>query len=270
MPAIQPARLRQQAALLAEHFENPPAFVRSMHHLMEYYSERARRPGQSGKPDPLVMSYKVRPPVLRLLLRELIPLAEQYPQHGLALCDRLWEEPYLEFRTLACMLLGQIAPEPGIDIMGRLQSWMTPDLENYLVDTLLTQGMGRLRKEKAEEVRRMVETWLLEDDILRQQLGLRALLTLIEDPDFENLPGFFNLIQPLARKVPPALRSDFLDVVVAFARRSPQEVAFFLRKTLQMTGAVDTPWLIRQSISAFQPDQQESLRSALRDHSAQA
>jgi hypothetical protein len=267
MPAIQPARLRHQAALLAEHFNEPQAFVRSMHHLMEFYSERARRPGVSGKPDPLVLSYKVRPPVLRLLLRELIPLAERNPQQGLALCDKLWDEPYLEFRTLACMLLGQISPEQGDAILERLQTWITPELENYLIDTLLTHGLQRLRRENGDAVRKTVEEWLRDNGTFRQQLGLRALLTLIEDPDFENIPAFFNLIQPLARKVPPPLRSDLLDVVIAMARRSPQEATYFLRHTLQMAGAVDTPWLIRQSMSVLPPDLQESMHQSLHNQS---
>jgi hypothetical protein len=59
MPAIQPARLRQQAALMVEHFDQPAAFVRSLHHLLEYYADRAHRPGQAGKPPALLAAYNV-------------------------------------------------------------------------------------------------------------------------------------------------------------------------------------------------------------------
>ena len=75
--------------------------MRSLHHLLDFYADRARRPGQSGKPAPLIDAYKVHPPVLRHILQELIPLAAENPDAGLALCDALWEQPYLEFRLLA-------------------------------------------------------------------------------------------------------------------------------------------------------------------------
>ena len=65
MPAIQPARLKQQAVLLAQQFDNPVAYVRSLHHLLDFYADRAHRPGQSGKPAPLTSAYRVHPPVLR-------------------------------------------------------------------------------------------------------------------------------------------------------------------------------------------------------------
>ena len=71
MPAINPARLKQQAALLADHFDSPAAFVRSLHHLLDYYSERVQRTGQAGVMPTLLPAYRVRPQVLRLVLQEL-------------------------------------------------------------------------------------------------------------------------------------------------------------------------------------------------------
>ena len=50
MPAIQPVRLKRQSALLVEQFNNPAAFIRSLHHLLEFYADRVHRPGQAGEP----------------------------------------------------------------------------------------------------------------------------------------------------------------------------------------------------------------------------
>jgi hypothetical protein len=87
---------------------------------------------------------------------------------------------------------------------------------------------------------------------------------MIQDPDFENLPAFFRLIHPLVRQAPPALRPDVLDVLATLARRSPQETAYFLRQTLALPNCPDTPWSIRQVLSAFPAEQQKRLRQALR------
>jgi len=265
VPAIQPARLRHQAALLAEHFNDPPAYVRSLHYVLDFYSDRARRPGKTGKPGPLLTAYNVRSPVLRMLLQEINPLVQQDIQGGLALCDALWAEPYLECRLLAGMLLGQIPPQPPEEITARLQRWITTDLEFFLIEALLSNGVERLHRQQPQVLLRMIEDWLGSTQTFQRQLGLRALLPLIRDPSFENLPVFFRLIQPLCQNAPVALRPDLLDVLAALAHRSPQETAYFLRQALMFPDSPDTPWLIRQSLSQFPPEYQANLRQAVRD-----
>lgn len=268
MPAIQPDRLKHQAALLAEHFNDPPAYIRSLHTVLDFYSDRARRPGKMGKPGPLLTAYNVRPPVLRMLLQELIPLARQDIPAGLALCDALWAEPYLECRQMAGMLLGQIPPQPPEAITERLQRWITTGLEFFLIEELLSNGVESLHRQQPQVLLQLIEDWLKSTTTFHQQLGLRALLPLIQAPGFENLPVFFRLIQPFCQAAPTALRPDLLDVLAALARRSPQETAYFLRQTLRFPDAPDTLWLIRQSLSQFPPELQASLRQAVRDADA--
>jgi hypothetical protein len=219
MPAIQPARLRQQAVLLAERCADPPTYVRNLHYLMDFYADRARRPGQSGKPGPLITAYNVRPPVLRMILQETLPEALKDPQEGLALCDALWSEPYLEFRLLAAMLLGQLPPIPAETITRRLETWLAPDLEEHLVLALLTYAVINLCLESPQTLVDMIQKWIDNSNSFYQQVGLRALLTLIQDPDFENLPAFYRILQPLVRKAPSVLRPDLLDALAALAHR---------------------------------------------------
>jgi hypothetical protein len=246
------------------HFDDPPAFTRSLHHLMEFYADRARRPGQAGKPDPMITAYQVRPPVLRQLLQELIPLAMERPESGLALCDALWKEPYLEFRLLSTMLLGQIPVHPPDPILQRIESWIKPDLEDYLINALFNHSLFYVRQHEPQALIRQIRNWLISEDTFAQFLGLRALIPIIEDPEFENLPALFRMIQSLTRSSHPSLRQDLLDVLAALAHRSPKETSYFLRQTLKMPSATDTPWLIRQSLHEFPTDIQSSLREEVR------
>jgi hypothetical protein len=264
MPAIQPARLKQQAALLGQHFDNPAAFVRNLHNLLDFYADRARRPGQTGTPAPLIQAYQVRPPVLREILLTLSPLANEEPQQALALCDALWGEVYLEFRSLSAMLLGQVPVEASDGVTERIKTWIIPDLPDDLIMELLSHGLFRIRQETPQKAIKLVEYWMVDKDDFHKQLGLRALGPMIEDPNFENLPAFFRLIQPLTRSSPPALRPDLLDVLAALAQRSAQETAYYLRQTLDMPKSPDTAWMIRQSLRNFPSEIQESLREAVR------
>jgi hypothetical protein len=262
VPAIQPSLLRQQAMLLAENFDNPSAYKHSLHYLLEFYAERSRHPGQAGKPAPIITAYKVHPPVLRSILQELEPPAIENPEQGLMLCDSLWEEPYLEFRLLAAMLLGKIPPRPPQIIITRLNSWLSPDLEFFLIESLMKFSLILLRKEQPKALMQLISEWLEQKNPFYIQLGLRAILPLIREPEFENVPVFFRLIQPIMSNVPTGLRPDLLDVLAALAERSPQETAFFLQQCLNLPDAQDTPWLIRQSINHFPVEIQNFLRKA--------
>jgi len=265
MPAIHPARLRQQAAVLVEHFYDPPAFIRSLHHLFDFYTERIHPTSQASELPALLPAYRVRPPVLRQILLELAPLIDEDPESGLVLCDALWEQPYLEFRLLAAGLLGQIPYTFAEATVSRLQAWIRPGIEDRLVEALFTKGVACLRKNNQTALIRLVEDWLNEPDLFYQHLGLRLLLSLLKEPEFENLPVFYRLIQSLTRTCPARLRPDLLDALAVLAQRSPNETAYFLRQTLAMPNSPDTPFLLRLSLREFPPEIQENLRNLGRE-----
>ena len=93
MPAIQPARLKKQVALLAVKFHQPDLFVRELHALLHHYSDHTHRSGQAGLPSPLIGSYNTPPPVMRQIWLALTPLVNSHPAEVILLCDALWAEP---------------------------------------------------------------------------------------------------------------------------------------------------------------------------------
>ena len=265
MPAIQPARLRQQAALLVDHFNEPAAFVRSLHHLLEFYAERAYRPGQAGVPAPLLASYNVRPPVLRQVIVELAPLAREEPEAALDLCDALWQEGYFEFCQLAIALLGQIPCMPAEPILKRVRDWLKASLEHRLIDNIFQQGMSCLYQKNATGVIELAEQLIEDRDTFQQQMGLKALIKLVHKPDFDNYPVCYRLIQPLLRSTPHALRPELLDLIAALAHNSPSEMAYIFRQNLELPNSQDTAWLVRHSLKEFPPEISESLRAKERE-----
>lgn len=258
LPAIQPARLKQQASLLAETFEQPEAFLRGLHSLLDSYADRVIRHGQSGKPRALTPSYNVRAPLLRHLLLEIEPHIENKPASSLVLCDALWAKNFLEFRLLATLILGKIPLTPAQPVLERVTGWIGADLEEKLTTALLTNALVRLRQEQPQNVIDLAKTWLNNASLFYQQIGLRTLPPLIQEPAFENLPSFFQLIQPFVLKVHPTLRPDLLDVLTTLARRSPGETAYFLRQSLAMPENPDTGFIIRQLLQQFPEDMRDS------------
>jgi hypothetical protein len=263
MPAIRPVILKKQSALLADEFGQPEVYLRSLHHLLDQYANRAYRPGQAGKPKPLLEAYDVPQPVMRQLLLDLEPKARQEPETALALCRALWDESYLETRLLAAGLLGKIPTLPD-QILSQLKSFLDTAANDQVISTLLNQGLAWLRKTQPDWIIDQARDWLASSETIDQTLGLRILQPLIADPGFENLPVIFKLLASFTCEAPSALRQDLVDVVETLARRSPRETAFFLRESLGFSMCTTTAWLTRQVLPAFPPEVQAGLRQSLR------
>jgi hypothetical protein len=263
MPAIQPARMKIQVALLGEKTHQPEVFIRSLHNLLDFYADRTYRPGQSGEPPPLLATYKTPPPVFRQIEREIATLAVNDPHAALALVDALWTEPFIEFRLLAISLIGKISPIPYEPILARIQAWIGSTPENRLLDAILEQSLLMVRQECPEIYMQTLEEWSKADDNYPRQAGLRAMLPLLADPEFENLPAVFRLLAPLIRVPPPELRIDLVAVLRALVRRFPQEAGYILRQNISADN-LDSFWLIRQVLNDFPGEIQNNLREALR------
>jgi hypothetical protein len=265
MPAIQLARLRQQVSHLADIFDLPDQFCRALKDIFELYSDRVHRPGQSGEPPPLIPRYNVTAPLIRYLYIELIPAASTNAGQTLAISDRLWEDPFLESRLLAAGILGQAPLQSPDAVLDRIERWAISSDEKRILEALVQQGLARLRLEQPSALLQRVETWLDSDNRTLQRLGLSAIIPLIAEDSFENLPAIFHFLVPFIRKAPQPIKPDILDVLRSLARRSPQETAYFLRQSLETSENSDAAWLIRQTLSQFPQATQESLRTAMRE-----
>src|SRR4030042_5258072 len=253
MPAIQPARLKKQVSDLAGNFNQPVFFIRDLHALLDLYTDHTHRPGQAGEPSPLTATYKTPPPVMRQVWRELMPLIKQQPAEVLPLCGALWAEQNYDFQMLAARLLGQVPVSPPDPVIDRLHSWVNQGLDNRLLDGLFKYGLVRLQQDAPDRLLELVTSWTGSSDLLTQQAGLRALLSLINPSGPDNLPTIFRLLTPYLRIAPSRLRPDILTVLTSLAHSSPSETAYTLRQNLSAPNNPDTDWLIRQVLDVF-PD----------------
>lgn len=263
MPAIRPAQLKQESALLANDFGQPEVYIHKLHHLLDQYANRAYRPGKTGKPKPLLESYDVPAPVLRQLLLDLESRAVRDPERSLALSRALWDEPYFETRMLAAGLLGKTPARPAT-ILNQLHSFLQNAVNEQVISALLNQGLARLRQTAPEWIVEQAEKWLSSSQELDQIMGLRILEPLIVEPGYENVPVFFRLLTPWVCEAPAFLRPDLVDVVEVLARRSPYETAYFLRENLARSTCSTTAWLTRQVLTAFPEEVRLSLREYMR------
>ena len=265
MPAIQLARLKLQVSELLTYYADPVDFVRELHTLLNFYADRTRRPGRTGKPRPLIQAYNVPRQVLRRVESDLTPQVFAEPDKALALADQLWADAWFECRLLAISILGLIPLDNPEIIVDHLQTWGKTCREDALLDALLETGAEGLRSESPDAFLQLVELWLTNGDLPSRKIGLRALPALIANPQFDNLPAIYRLLTPLLREAASALESDLTRAVRALGERSPQETAYFLRQNLIAPHKSGLAVITRATLDIFPAEFEEMLRAVLRE-----
>ncbi len=259
MPAVQLAKLKTEIDRLLELFGSPEEFKRSLDDIMEFYSDRVYRAGQNVAFRPLTPTRHIQPLVMQQLELALRPYCTYYTPAALALVSVLWLDPYLEARRLAAYILGQCNIDPPQLVLGEIQDLAQPDVPTEILELLFTLGTVRLRKENPGLWLETIQSWLVSPDLDRQRLALRAILPLVADPAFNNLPPVFRMITPLMHNPQPVLTAGMQSLLEALIRRSPTEAQFFLRQVLGSPTPALTVRLIRRLIPLFSPEAQAGL-----------
>jgi hypothetical protein len=263
MPAIQLARLKQQCAEMADAIDEPIELMRHLHNLLDFYADRTRRPGQAGKPPPLIRAYQVSRQVLHLVEQELLPAIEQDPALAPVLMDLFWDAAWLETRLLAIAILGRSHQDDTDALLARVGVWIADCQEDQLLQALLETGMAPLRQFAPQQYLELLDNWMSSDQLASQKIALRAIPPLVSDQGFENLPYIYRLLSAHLREPALRLEAELLQAIRALARRSPQETAFFLQQGLTASRNQLTRRLIRQSQTAFPEDVGEELHALL-------
>ena len=185
------------------------------------------------------------------------------PAAALALADALWQDEYFEPRLLAAFILGQIPLKPVEEISRRILTWADISADKQLQEAIFSQATLRLRRENPAAWLAIITDWLAASPLASKVMGLRALAGLLEDREFEDLPGAFNMLQPLMLTAPSRLHGDLLMVLQIIVRRSPVETTHFLRQVLLGTSSPIPARLIRQILPSLSPELQASLRRSL-------
>jgi len=259
MPAIDLSRLKTQAARLSEYFGQPEAFLRGLHELLDYYTNRTMRTAQIAQRLALP-TYRTPRPVLRQIEAELAPLADERPLEATALTYALWDAGSLESRLLAARLLGMIPPAAAMPAFGRLPDWLRVSTDRDIRQALLTEALSRVRRENTDIFLTLLEDWLRSPLSGVQVWGLRALIPVLE-ADFENLPAIFRILRPAVEAAGPSTQIELQACLAALGRVSLTETVYFLGEIIKSN---PNPMMIR-TLRRILPGLPTNLQAGLRE-----
>lgn len=263
MPAIDLARLKKQAASLAELFGQPDEFVRLLHDTLDFYVNRTVRDEGAVAPSSVLETYRTPSPILKQIENELAPLATSRPDEALELADRLWDEGWLEMRLLAASLLGRIPPQED-RLLARLTAWATQVRDPSVRAALLSTSLVRLRRETPERFLELVGEWL---NPRRQRLwphGIQALIPLIRDPNYSNLPPVFEILEEVVEASPAIIQNEMIELFEALYSDSPTETAHFLQDILETSENPMTATTIRRISPSLPAGLAEAVRNLVK------
>jgi hypothetical protein len=263
MPAIDLARLRKQASRLADFFFLPDEFMKHLREMLDFYVNYTLRKKENVAPGSNLKTYRTPPAVLTQIENELRPSVDAHPHFALELADILWDEGALETRLLAAFLLGRIPPQEE-RLLPRLTAWTQQIRDPNVRAALLSTSLERMRKETPEQFLILVGEYLHPERPRTWSNGIQALIPMVADTDFENLPAIFDIIEPVVEEAPPILQNDLADLIVALYRASPSETTFMLKHVLSNSQNPMTGITLRRIAPNFPPPLQKELRDLLR------
>jgi len=263
MPAIDLARLRKQSNRLVDFFFVPEDFLKHLREMLDFYVNYSLRTKENIAPGSNLPTYRTPFVVMRQIEKSIGPTAAENPHYALELADLLWDQGYIETRLLAAYLLGRIPPQEE-RLLARLTAWTQQVLDPSVRSALLTTSFTRMRREIPEQFLAVVGEWLHPARQRYWSNGIQALLPMISDSTFDNLPPIFELTRPIIEAAPGVLQYDITDLINTLYQASPSETEYFLREILETSPNPLTATTLRRILSDFPPELQASLRDLVR------
>lgn len=263
MPAVSLSKLKTQVDLLLRLWQLPQELVKKLAEMLEYYSDQLYQAAEQTRQTPSLPAYRVPAVILRQLELELGRAAAADPQQGLALAELLWQQNFLEMRQLSASILGDLPAASFPAVIRHLSAWSSADLPSDVSINLLGSATRQLRRLAANQWLEVIRNWLLKPEPALQILGLHALVPLVEDAEFANLPAVFSSVSPLIQNPPAALTSELLPILNALCRRSPVETTYLFRKIAATSPRPEALRLLRRALPALPLENQQSLKPIL-------
>jgi hypothetical protein len=161
----------------------------------------------------------------------------------------------VEPRLLAAQMLGALPTSQSnrTALLACLERWSRDLEDDNLRKRVILAGLARLGAEQPRLSLEFITEVLARGSNLDIKIGLTFLLALVENPEFQNLPVVFNLVSPAIRMPNKACKKQFLDLMTALSRRSPQESAYVFEQAVLISKNAETHWLVRQILEELPP-----------------
>jgi hypothetical protein len=121
-----------------------------------------------------------------------------------------------------------------------------------------------MRKETPDQFLILVGEWLHPERARMWSNGIQALLPLIQDPGFNNLPPVFNILTHVVEAAPGTLQNDFVNLFQSLDGASPTETTYFLRQVITNSPTSMTATTFRRISPSLPPRLADAIRDLVK------
>lgn len=263
MSPIQLARLRASTAALADQFADTPATARAVRQLLDDYADRTHRASPRVVSNSISNAFKTPAPVVRAIVVALRGPAQDNPAAALALADQLWGRGSQEERRIAAQVLGQVAVQQPAQALALIEAWVPRIEGRETADALAEFGLGPLMR--ADPARYLAEArrWVVHPLKWVRRFGLAALMPLVKDKHWDNVPGALAVLRPVMTETDGDVRRAAAAVLEGLTPKSPAEIGRFLREQAARSNT-SAGWIVRSAMTALDPAEQAAIVRLLR------
>ncbi len=269
MSGVELAKFNQQLDRLAEHMAQPERFVHEFRDILEFYSDRTYRAGEKIKITLRMPSYHLPRIVMQNLqqfLENKIPASD--PENAVRIADLLWKEPTIESKSLAAQVLGFVHATYPTTVIQIIEDWIREPIEAGLLKELMNKGTQTLRKEFEVAWLEEISTLLISTSNRQKITGLLAVLPLVQDDAFDNLPKLYEMLYPVVSTPSSSVLPELMDILNALIIRSPTETVSYLAQLINDTHHPNLLRAVRNILPEMDITGQTRLRQLLEQDKA--
>ncbi len=263
MPPIDPARLRTRTDALAAQFGDAGRLAAGLRNLLDDYADRTHRPSPRVVTSSVDNAYKVPGPVVRAIVTALRPPAQASPDAALAAASEIWAGGSREGRRIAAELLGAVALRRPDEVLAQIEAWLPRIETGETADALAEYGLGPLIRAEPARYLEAARTWVAHPKKWVRRFGLAALMPLVADRDWDNVPAALAIIRPAMRETDSEVRRAAATALEGLGPKSPAEISRFLREFATHSNS-NTSWIVRNALVGLGAADQAEIIKLLR------
>lgn len=263
MPAIHIDRLYQQIHTIFDPESPAPIFCENFRSLLDVHANLAYRAGSEIQRKSSIPKLHLPPIVMQQLQIQFKSIAHSKPELALEYADQLWLEKSYEAKYFSTVILGSLPVEYIINIIERFVDWGSKTSDKEIHQILFKYGSQNIIQSNSSLWFEMIQNWVDSTSHPQAITAIYALQTLINDPEFINLPKVFKIISPLFSMNNRNITTGLTQLVEDLALKNPNETTHFLSNLLLSSPYSSPKQIIRKCLKFFPKDEQKILRTAL-------
>ncbi len=263
MPPIDPAILRRRTAALPGKLPDAEAVALTVRRLLDEYADRTHRASAAVSSSAVANEYKTPAPVVRAITNALRGPLRADPPTALRTVAAIWAGGSREERRIAAELLGQVALAAPADTLALVEIWVPQIESGDTADVLAELGLGPLMLADPPRYLEHARRWAASPIRWVRRFGLAALLPLVNDRQWDNVPAALTVLRPVMTEGDGEVRRAAALVLERLGPKSPAEVSRFLREQA-VRANTNAHWIIRNALAGLPDADQAAIIRLLR------